>query len=113
MVGKLEFSDVHFAYPMRTEVQVLKGLNLELSTGRTLALVGASGCGKSTVVNLLQRFYDPLGGEIVSLYTKCKLYNLSYFVIFSSENRFLRYSHTEPGPPASPHLTSEPGASAV
>ncbi|NXB33234.1 MDR1 protein, partial [Eulacestoma nigropectus] len=44
--------------------QILKGLNLKVQTGKTIALVGASGCGKSTTVQLLQRFYDPDQGEI-------------------------------------------------
>ena len=45
-------------------VQVLKGVSLEVKTGQTVALVGASGCGKSTVVQLLQRFYDVAGGQV-------------------------------------------------
>lgn len=44
--------------------QILKGLNLKVQTGKTIALVGASGCGKSTTVQLLQRFYDPDQGEV-------------------------------------------------
>ncbi|NXT86132.1 MDR1 protein, partial [Zapornia atra] len=44
--------------------KILKGLNLKVQTGKTIALVGASGCGKSTTVQLLQRFYDPIQGEI-------------------------------------------------
>lgn len=44
--------------------QILKGLNLKIQSGKTIALVGASGCGKSTVVQLLQRFYDPIEGEV-------------------------------------------------
>lgn len=46
---------------------MLQGLNIEVEKGQTLALVGSSGCGKSTVVQLLERFYDPLSGEIVSV----------------------------------------------
>ena len=45
-------------------VQVLKGVSLEVKTGQTVALVGSSGCGKSTVVQLLQRFYDVAGGQV-------------------------------------------------
>ena len=47
-----------------TFIQVLNGLNLKVRVGQTVALVGASGCGKSTTVALLQRFYDPLGGRV-------------------------------------------------
>ena len=55
---------VHFHYPTRPEVQVLQGLNVEVSSGKTLALVGPSGCGKSTIVSLLERFYDPESGSL-------------------------------------------------
>ena len=48
-----------FAYPSRPDVQVLKGLNLNVNPGQKFALVGASGGGKSTIVSLIQRFYDP------------------------------------------------------
>ena len=44
--------------------QVLKGLDLEIKHGQTVALVGASGCGKSTVIQLIQRFYNPDAGEV-------------------------------------------------
>lgn len=59
-----------FNYPTRPEVKILQGLNLKVEKGQTLALVGSSGCGKSTVVQLLERFYDPLSGEIVSIFVK-------------------------------------------
>uniref|UniRef100_A0A8D0GRA1 ABC-type xenobiotic transporter n=1 Tax=Sphenodon punctatus TaxID=8508 RepID=A0A8D0GRA1_SPHPU len=62
--GSVEFKNVKFSYPSRPEVQVLKGLNLEINCGQTVALVGSSGCGKSTAVQLLQRFYDPQEGEV-------------------------------------------------
>jgi len=55
---------VHFSYPTRPNVSVLKGLNLSVRPGKTLALVGASGCGKTTVTSLLQRFYDPRSGSL-------------------------------------------------
>ena len=47
--------------------QVLKGLSVTVRPGQTLALVGSSGCGKSTVVQLVQRFYDALGGQVRNL----------------------------------------------
>nr|XP_009929666.1 PREDICTED: ATP-binding cassette sub-family B member 5 [Opisthocomus hoazin] len=64
LIGEIEFRNIHFSYPSRPDVQILKGLNLKVQTGKTIALVGASGCGKSTTVQLLQRFYDPVQGEI-------------------------------------------------
>ena len=63
--GRIEFLDVTFSYPTRPEAQVLKGLSFTVESGKTLALVGASGCGKSTVVALLERFYEPTGGSIL------------------------------------------------
>ncbi|XP_055974168.1 ATP-dependent translocase ABCB1 [Sorex fumeus] len=62
--GNLEFKDVHFSYPSRKEIQILKGLNLQVQSGQTVALVGNSGCGKSTTVQLLQRLYDPTEGMV-------------------------------------------------
>lgn len=47
-------------------IQVLKNLDLEVQRGKTIALVGASGCGKSTVIQLLERYYDPDDGVVVS-----------------------------------------------
>eukprot|EP00076_Gallus_gallus_P037648 XP_025003186.1 ATP-binding cassette sub-family B member 5 isoform X2 [Gallus gallus] len=62
--GEIEFRNIHFSYPSRPDITILKGLNLKVQTGKTIALVGASGCGKSTTVQLLQRFYDPDQGEV-------------------------------------------------
>ncbi|XP_039599141.1 ATP-dependent translocase ABCB1-like, partial [Polypterus senegalus] len=62
--GDIEFKNIHFSYPTRPDVKILQGLNLKVQSGTTIALIGASGCGKSTTIQLLQRFYDPLGGEI-------------------------------------------------
>ncbi|KAH0704992.1 hypothetical protein KY290_012025 [Solanum tuberosum] len=62
--GNIEFQHVSFNYPSRPEVQVLNDLCLAISSGETVALVGESGSGKSTVISLLQRFYDPDSGLI-------------------------------------------------
>lgn len=56
--GEIEFRHVNFVYPSRPETTVLKDLNLKIEAGKTVALVGASGSGKSTVIALVQRFYD-------------------------------------------------------
>jgi ATP-binding cassette subfamily B (MDR/TAP) protein 1 len=62
--GKIEFRDVWFRYPTRKTDFVLRGLNLTVEPGQSVALVGESGCGKSTFVNLLMRFYDPDSGAV-------------------------------------------------
>uniref|UniRef100_A0A3B4E1T5 ABC-type xenobiotic transporter n=1 Tax=Pygocentrus nattereri TaxID=42514 RepID=A0A3B4E1T5_PYGNA len=62
--GDIEFKNIHFSYPSRQDVKVLDGMNLKISSGQTIALVGSSGCGKSTTVQLLQRFYDPQEGVV-------------------------------------------------
>ncbi|XP_071446273.1 ATP-dependent translocase ABCB1 [Hetaerina americana] len=62
--GNASFSQVKFYYPTRTTVNVLKGLDLVVKKGQTVALVGASGCGKSTCIQLLERFYDPVSGTV-------------------------------------------------
>ncbi|XP_043397021.1 ATP-dependent translocase ABCB1 isoform X2 [Chelonia mydas] len=62
--GNIEFRDIHFVYPTRPEAQVLQGFSLKVNKGQTLALVGSSGCGKSTSIQLLERFYDPIAGQV-------------------------------------------------
>ena len=66
MVGTIQLRSVRFRYPTRQNVKVLRGLTLSIQKGQKLALVGSSGCGKSTVVSLLERFYDAEDGEVVS-----------------------------------------------
>lgn len=63
--GKVEFKGCRFTYPSRPDIQVLRGLEVSVSPGQTLAFVGSSGCGKSTSVQLMQRFYDPDEGQVV------------------------------------------------
>jgi len=63
--GTIEFRDVHFSYPSRPDTEVLRGLSFTCKPGQTIALVGTSGSGKSTVIQLLERFYDPASGEIL------------------------------------------------
>ncbi|MED6121361.1 ABC transporter B member 11 [Stylosanthes scabra] len=62
--GEVEFHHVTFKYPTRPDVQIFKDLCLTIYSGKTVALVGESGSGKSTVISLLQRFYDPDSGHI-------------------------------------------------
>ena len=63
--GSIEFQSVLFQYPARPDVTVLHDISFTASPGETVALVGSSGCGKSTTVALLERFYDPSSGTVV------------------------------------------------
>lgn len=74
--GIIEFKDVWFRYPSRKEDFVLRGLNIKINPNETVALVGESGCGKSTFVSLLMRFYDVDFGEILIDGINIKKYNL-------------------------------------
>ncbi|CBI35827.3 unnamed protein product, partial [Vitis vinifera] len=62
--GRIEFKGVTFAYPSRPTAAILRSLNLEVPSSKTLALVGSSGGGKSTIFALIERFYDPVKGII-------------------------------------------------
>jgi ATP-binding cassette subfamily B (MDR/TAP) protein 1 len=62
--GKIDFQEVCFAYPTRSDVAVCNRFTLSIEPGESIAFVGASGCGKSTIFNLLLRFYDPTSGKI-------------------------------------------------
>lgn len=64
-IGKITFENVKFHYPSRPNVPILKGLTIQFEAGKTAALVGASGSGKSTVVSLVERFYDPVQGQVL------------------------------------------------
>lgn len=64
ITGNIEFENIFFHYPARTNVPILQGLNLSVKAGQTVALVGMSGCGKSTCLQLLQRIYDPVKGSV-------------------------------------------------
>ncbi|CAB3399755.1 unnamed protein product [Caenorhabditis bovis] len=62
--GKLVFENIEFTYPSRPDVKILKGVSFEVNPGETVALVGHSGCGKSTSIGLLMRFYEQQAGVI-------------------------------------------------
>ncbi|KAJ2175046.1 hypothetical protein IW139_000985 [Coemansia sp. RSA 353] len=74
--GDISFRNIHFSYPSRPDVPILKGFNLEIRPGQKIALVGESGCGKSTTIGLIERFYDPAEGDVVIDGVNIKDYNI-------------------------------------
>lgn len=62
--GVIELKKIEFTYPSRQNQQILKKINLTINKGQRIALVGSSGCGKSTITQILERFYDPDKGEV-------------------------------------------------
>ncbi|KAI7724845.1 hypothetical protein M8C21_006959, partial [Ambrosia artemisiifolia] len=65
VLGQLELKNVDFSYPSRPDVKILNNFTLSVPAGKTIALVGSSGSGKSTVVSLIERFYDPTSGQVM------------------------------------------------
>ncbi|XP_019190190.1 PREDICTED: ABC transporter B family member 9-like [Ipomoea nil] len=63
--GEIELKDVYFKYPARKDVQIFAGFSIYIPSGKTAALVGQSGSGKSTIISMLERFYDPDSGEVL------------------------------------------------
>ena len=80
--GRIRFENVHFSYPARKDVKVLNSVSFESSPGEVTALVGPSGGGKSTIVSLILRFYDPDAGTI--LFDNVPLKNLDTFWLHKS-----------------------------
>lgn len=76
--GEIEFRHVKFKYPTRPDLVILKDLSLKIKPGMTVAFVGASGSGKSTAIQLIQRFYDPLSGSVLLDGEDLKNYNLQW-----------------------------------
>lgn len=76
--GDINYKDVHFSYPTRTEMEILKGINLTIKEGEKVALVGQSGSGKSTIVSLLMNFYPLDSGEITIGGQSIDKYNISH-----------------------------------
>ncbi|KAI9290446.1 hypothetical protein K502DRAFT_274677, partial [Neoconidiobolus thromboides FSU 785] len=78
LLGNLELKDARFSYPTRPDAPILQGLDLSILAGKKVALVGASGSGKSTVIGLAQRFYDLNSGSLHVEGTNIKEWNLPY-----------------------------------
>ncbi|XP_040990136.1 putative multidrug resistance protein [Juglans microcarpa x Juglans regia] len=87
--GRIELKNVYFSYPTRPEQMIFKGLSLKIEAGRTVALVGQSGSGKSTIIGLIERFYDPVKGSLHIDDQEIKNYNLrmlrSHIALVSQE----------------------------
>lgn len=95
VAGHLHLNNVHFNYPSRKDVKTLDGVDITIKPGETVALVGSSGCGKSTIIQLIQRFYDPDFGEVSILVylpavggAHCKHLDLS--CMYLNDNLFLK-----------------------
>jgi ABC-type multidrug transport system fused ATPase/permease subunit len=76
--GDVEIRDVVFVYPNRPDITILKGVSLKIKAGQSLGVTGTTGCGKSTIVQLLMRFYDPTSGDVYVDGRNIKKYNLKH-----------------------------------
>lgn len=77
--GEIMFSQVHFEYPGRPDISVLKGISFSIAAGQKIAIVGQSGAGKSTIAQLLLQFYKPVSGKILLDGQSIDNYDLSYY----------------------------------
>ena len=74
--GDVELKEVDFFYPTRPKQMILMGMALKIDAGKIVALVGRSGSGKSTIIRMIQRFYDPSKGSVLIDGFDIKFYNL-------------------------------------
>ena len=89
--GNIEYRDVKFYYPSDiNKKMILKGINLNIESGKKIALIGHSGCGKSTLVNLLERLYEVSDGEIILDGMDIRKYDIEYL------RRIIGYVEQEP-----------------
>ncbi|KAG9145335.1 hypothetical protein Leryth_008264 [Lithospermum erythrorhizon] len=76
--GSIELKNIDFSYPSRPEVLVLSNFSLKINGGQTVAVVGVSGSGKSTIISLIERFYDPVAGQVFLDGRDLKSYNVRW-----------------------------------
>jgi ABC-type multidrug transport system fused ATPase/permease subunit len=75
--GVIELKNIHFSYPSRPSVEILKGISIRIEPGQKVAIVGTSGTGKSTLAQLMMRFYEPNAGEIMLNGTNINTYSVN------------------------------------
>ena len=106
--GTIEFKNVSFSYPNFSSDDILNNVSLKINTGETLAILGATGSGKTTLVNLIPRFYDTSKGDVCLGKTLSKSYHQSHpFIVrknkkrsYEGNTRFLQYFfYFKTGPP--------------
>ena len=96
--GDLEFKNITFSYPLNNKVKIFNNLSFKIPSGKVVAIVGYSGSGKTTISNLLQRFYDPEKGEILLDNINIKDLNLTYLhqqIGYVSQEPVLNYGTIE------------------
>ncbi|KAF5783018.1 putative Type I protein exporter [Helianthus annuus] len=76
ITGHVEICDVHFTYPSRPDIKIFNGFSISIEAGKSTALVGQSGSGKSSIIGLIERFYDPMKGVVKVDGRDIKLYHL-------------------------------------
>ncbi|CAH1437665.1 unnamed protein product [Lactuca virosa] len=76
ITGHVEIHDVDFAYPSRPDIMIFRGFSIDIEAGKSIALVGQSGSGKSTIIGLIERFYDPMKGVVKVDGRDIRLYHL-------------------------------------
>jgi ATP-binding cassette, subfamily B (MDR/TAP), member 1 len=82
--GTIELKRINFVYPSRPNVVIFNNFNLIVPSGKSLALVGHSGSGKSSIISLILRFYDPTSGKVMidgNFFQQLMLINFSYSII--------------------------------